>query len=131
MTKGYKSGLTGVSGFSYDTPYINNAPVQTDDQDTGINPANLPPNSIVFTTVVFTVNSNANQYAIAISTDNQLVQALPDLRQLRSAEPVTGGGDVAIASWWDGTTGTYHYSLDVDGGGKKLNSVSITVRSLA
>ena len=120
----------GVS-FSYLFPYQNNAPVQTADQDTLVDPLSLPANSIVFVTIVFTVDSTSNQYAIAISTDNTLAMMLPDLRQLRSAEPVSGGGDIAISSWLDGVTGTYHYSLDVDGGGKTLNSVSVVVRSLS
>ncbi|AUR85536.1 hypothetical protein NVP1076O_31 [Vibrio phage 1.076.O._10N.286.51.B7] len=110
--------------------YMNNAPVTNADQDTGIIAANLPAETTVIITVLFTVTSTGEAYAIPIQTDNTLALLQPDVRQLRSAEPVTGVGDVAFASWVDGTAGTYHYSLDVDGGGKVLNSVSLIARSL-
>ena len=118
-------------GFIYAYPYTNNTPVQIASQDTGVTPATLPTDSEVFVAVLFTVNSNSNQYAISIPIDNNLAQLQSDVRQLRSAEPVTGVGDVAFAAWVDGTSGNYHYSLDVDGGGKTLNSVSVVVKSLS
>lgn len=118
-------------GFTYAYPYTNNTPVDTASQDTSVNPTTLPANSDVFITVLFTINANNNQYAITIPIDNTLAQLQSDIRQLRSAEPVTGGGDVALAAWVDGTSGNYHYSLDVDGGGKTLNSVSVTVKSMS
>ena len=122
--------IHGGQSRSYSFPYINNTPVQTTDQDTGVNATSLPVNTDVIVTILFTVTASSTQYAIPVTVDNALVLMSAGIRQLRSAEPVTGGGDVAFAAWLDGTSGTYHYSLDVDGGGKVLNSVSVVVRTL-
>lgn len=116
------------SDFEYAFPYINNSPVQTTDEDTGVDPTLCPANCVIIASVIFTVDASSVQYAVVVQADNQLVQLQPGLRQLRTGEPVTGGGDVAFAFWLDSGTNTYHYSLDVDGAGKTLNSVSLVAR---
>ncbi len=125
-----KNPVVRSAKFERSFEYMNNAPIANSDQDTGVIAANLPAETTVVMTVAFTITATGETYAIAIQTDNTLALLQPDIRQLRSAEPVTGNGDVAFASWVSGTTGTYNYSLDVDGNGKVLNSVSLIARSL-
>lgn len=122
---------SGVSpSFEYELMYTNSSPVDTLDQDTGVLQASLPANTEVLINIVFTVNASGTQYAIAASGENDLVTLSPDVRLLRSAEPVDGGGDVAFAAWYDAATLSYHYSIDTDGGGKTLNSVRLTRKTL-
>ena len=121
----------GSPARSYSFPYINSTPTETTGETTLVQASSLPDNTDVILTVLFTVNSNGVQYSISTVVDNDLARLAPDeIRQLRSAEPVTGGGDVAFGVWVNQTTGDYNYSLDVDGGGKTLDQVSAIVRTL-
>lgn len=124
-------GYRCIPVFVYDIIYVNSTPVATLSQDTGINAENLPDARQIIAACLFTVDVSQLVYSINVVLDNDLAQIQPGIRQLRTAEPVDGLGDIAFAIWLEPLTGTYHYSLDVDGGGKTLNSVNFLVKQVS
>ena len=121
-------GRHGQPAYDYDFLFVDNAPGEEADKDTLVLASDIPATTIVVASCQFET-MGGTEYAIAVTIDNQLAQLEPDIRQLRSAEPISGQGSVGFAVWLDGITGTYHYSVEVQGGGNALKRISLLART--
>lgn len=84
--------------------------------DTGVDIDGLPSGTQL--TITFIFDGGGTTYAISTTDRASGLVAGADIRQIRTGEPETVGGDVTMIYWYDSATNQVRAQLDFDGSGK-------------
>jgi hypothetical protein len=112
---------------TYTDPYVETSVILNTEVDTLYDPSPCFDRDTLFLAMLVEVNATGEKFALFDTVNCGLLNRQPDIRFARSAEFEGVTGDAAVSFWLDGTTGTIHYEADLDGGGKTVISVSVTL----